>query len=296
METLAGIYPPVPTPFDDEGEINTSALANNLKRYVNETELRGFVILGSNGEYVYLDDNEKLRMFEVSRKAIPSDRLFIAGTGAESTRNTIQLTKRAAEIGADAAIVVTPYYYKPSMTGEALIKHYYEVAEASPIPVIAYNVPAYTSVDMTSETLVNIGKHPNIIGVKESGGSLIKIGEICHLVQEQGIRFEVLAGSASFLLPALAVGAVGGVLATANIAPDACVAIWKHFNEGDLASARKIQHRLMMANAAVTSRFGVAGLKYAMDKLGYFGGKVRPPLLPLADGAKKVIDELLEML
>jgi 4-hydroxy-2-oxoglutarate aldolase len=294
METLAGIYSPVPTPFDAEGEINATALTNNLKRYISETELRGFVILGSNGEYVYLDDDEKLRMFEVSRYAIPSDRLLIAGTGAESTRQTIRLTKRAAEIGADAAIVVTPCYYKPSMTGEALIKHFFDVAEASPIPVIAYNIPAYTGVDMTSETLVRIGKHPNIIGMKESGGSLIKIGEICHLVQQEGIRFEVLAGSASFLLPALAVGAVGGVLATANIAPKACVDIWKHFNNGDLASARQIQHHLMLANAAVTSKFGVPGLKYAMDKLGYFGGAVRPPLLPLPEPARKQIDELLE--
>jgi 4-hydroxy-2-oxoglutarate aldolase len=296
METLAGVYPPVPTPFDAEGEINTTALANNLTRYVQETELRGFVILGSNGEYVYLDDNEKLRLFETARDAIPADRLLIAGTGAESTRHTITLTKKAAEIGADAAIVVTPYYYKPAMTGEAMLKHFYAVAEASPIPVIVYNVPAYTGLDLPSETLVRLGKHPNIIGMKESGGSLIKIGEVCHLVNEQKLQFEVLAGSASFLLAALTVGAVGGVLATANVAPHACVDLWKKFKAGDLETARNIQHRLMLINAAVTSKFGVPGLKYAMDKLGYFGGDVRPPLLPLPDAGKQAIDELLEAL
>lgn len=293
---LAGVFPPVPTPFDTQGEIAPAKLADNL-RQLAATALSGFIILGSNGEYVYLDEAEKRALFEAARQAIPADRLFVAGTGAESTRMALRLTLAAAEAGADAAIVITPAYYKPAMGHEAQVRHFTTLAEASPIPLILYNMPAYTGIDLSAETVLKLAEHPNIIGLKESSGNIIKIGEISREVIARSLDFAVLAGSASFLQAAVVVGASGGVVATANVAPEQCIEVY-HLAKGDQAhqpatAARDLQHRILPLNAAVTTRFGVAGLKYAMEKVKLYGGAVRPPLLPLAAQARTEIDRIL---
>jgi 4-hydroxy-2-oxoglutarate aldolase len=207
---LGGVMPPVPTPFDARGAFDSNALRDNLQSLA-ATGLHGFVLLGSNGEYVYLDETEKADLFEVARRAIPHDKLFIAGTGAEATRTALRLTNIAAEAGADAAIIVTPCYYKPAMTGEALFQHYSTIADATPIPIILYNVPNYTGVDMAAETVIRLAAHPNIIGLKESSGNIVKISEITGAVAAQGLDFAVLAGSASFLQPTLLMGGAGGL-------------------------------------------------------------------------------------
>ncbi|MEI7554262.1 dihydrodipicolinate synthase family protein [Candidatus Chlorohelix sp.] len=292
---LAGVMPPLPTPFDAQGELAVECLRENLET-LSRFGLTGFVILGSNGEYVYLEESEKLAAIATARKSIPSDKLLVAGTGAESTRATIRLTRAAAENGADAAIVITPGYYKNAMTGDAMVAHFTAVADASPIPVILYNMPAYAGIDMSVETILKLAAHPNIIGLKESSGNLVKISELVQGVEERELDFAILAGSASFLLPTLAVGGVGGVAALANIAPQQCLDIYNYFRNGHLVEAQQLQLQILAPNAAVTTRFGVAGLKYAMDKLGMYGGAVRPPLLSVNSSAASEIDGIVESL
>ena len=278
MLRLDGIYPPIPTSFDTEGNVFPKGIIDNLN-HLNGFDLRGYVVLGSNGEYVLLTEAEKLLVFETARKAIPKDKLMIAGVGCESTSQTANLTNKAAEIGADAALVISPSYYKNRMTPAALTQHYHSVADASPLPVILYNMPACTGIDLSAGIVTGLAEHPNIIGIKDSGGNLIKMGNIVRLTSPQ---FQVLAGSASFLLPAFSVGAVGGILALANIAPEKCLYIKKYFLNGDIEKARDLQVRMIPVNNAITREGGVPALKAALDMLGLYGGPVRPPLLPLS--------------
>jgi 4-hydroxy-2-oxoglutarate aldolase len=277
MPKLEGIFPPIPTPFDANGEIDVAALAENLGWW-SRFDLSGVVVLGSNGEAVLLDEDERLSLIDATRAGVPEDRSIIAGTGAQSTRATIGLTRGAANAGADYALVLPPSYYKGQMTDDVLDRHFRAVADASPIPVILYNMPACTGIDLSAELIVALAGHANIIGLKESGGDVAKLGRIHG---ELAGRFHLLAGSASFLLPAFSVGAVGGVLALANIAPRQCVEILRLASEGDVRAAGEIQVRMIPPNTAVTRRWGVPGLKAAMEMLGLRGGPVRPPLMPL---------------
>ena len=283
--SLAGVFPPIPTPFDDRGEVHHAALADNLARW-NEYGLAGYVVLGSNGEAVYLSDEEKVRILETCRRAIPADKLLIAGTGAQSTRATIDLTRRAADAGADAALVVTPHYYSGQMTSEALVRHYHALADASPLPVLIYNVPKFTGVDMAVEALVRAAGHPNLVGMKDTAGNITKLADT---VRATGPGFQVLAGSAGFLLAGLVVGAVGGILALANVAPQQAIDIYRLFRAGRLDEAAELQRRLIPVNATVTAGLGVAGLKAALDLLGYYGGPVRPPLLDITDAQRETL-------
>jgi 4-hydroxy-2-oxoglutarate aldolase len=264
-------------------------LVHNLEKW-QETPLAGFAVLGSNGEAVFLKEEEKIETWKTARAAIKRDRLFIAGTGCESSMETIELTEKAANLGADAAMVVTPHYYKARMNHRSLMTHYTMIAERSPIPIILYNVPVFTGIDLSAETIIELAQHPNIIGLKESSGNLAKIGQLIH---SAGDSFQVLAGSGSFLLPALSVGAVGGVMALAAVAPHQLSELNRYFDRGDLKKAREIQLGLIPANAAVTTKFGIPGLKAAMDLIGMYGGPVRPPLLPLEQREKDEVERIL---
>jgi len=287
--TLRGVFPPIPTPFDAQGEVALGALVENLERW-NQYDLAGYVVLGSNGEAAYLTGQEKLHVLETARRAIPADKLMIAGTGCESTRETIALTRQAAQVGADAALVLTPHYYGSKMTPDSLVRHYQAVAGASPIPILLYNVPGFTHVDVDAATVARAARHPNVAGIKDSGGNLAKLADVVRLT---GPDFQVLAGSAGFFLAGLAVGAVGGVLALANVAPQECIGIYRLFKAGQWDEAAELQRRMVPVNAAVTARFGVAGLKAAMDMLGYYGGPVRPPLLDLTDAERQALRGIL---
>jgi 4-hydroxy-2-oxoglutarate aldolase len=288
--SLKGAFPPIPTPFDTEGNVDHQALAENIERW-NQFDLAGYVVLGSNGEAVYLTEDEKLRVLETARQAIPLDKVMIAGTGLEATCQSITLTGWAAEAGADAALVITPHYYSGRMSPESLVNHYHAVADASPVPVVLYNVPKFTNVDMDAATIARAAVHPNIIGIKDSGGNLAKLADVVRLA---GPGFQVLAGSAGFFLAGLSVGAVGGVLALANVAPQHSVDIYRLFNAGQLHEAAELQRRMVPVNAAVTARFGIAGLKAALDMLGYYGGPVRPPLLDLTQGECEALRAVLD--
>jgi 4-hydroxy-2-oxoglutarate aldolase len=215
---------------------------------------------------------------------------MIAGTGCQSTRQTVTLSRRAADAGADAAIVVTPHYYGGQMTPDALTSHFYAVADRSPIPVLIYNMPRFTHIDLDASTVVRIARHPNIVGIKDSGGN---IGKLAHIAGTVGDDFQVLAGSASFFFPALAVGAVGGVMALANVAPQEMLDLHRLFETGEWDHAAALQRRLVPVNTAVTARFGIPGLKAALDMVGYYGGPVRLPLQPLDDAALQILRTIL---
>jgi len=254
MLDLHGIFPPIPTPFDETGAIDRVALAAHLD-FLSTFDLSGYVVLGSNGEAVHLSMEERNSFVELARSLIPKDRLLIVGTGCPSTHQTIDVSKSAADLGADAVLVLPPHYYRGLMTREALTKHFHAVADAVDIPVAIYNMPACTGLDMDVATIAALAKNPNIIGLKDSGGNVTKLGALHQLL---GDGFQILAGSASFLLPSLSVGAIGGVLALANIAPAQCLAIREKAMAGDWEGAREIQVRVIEANVAVTGRWGGA--------------------------------------
>ncbi|HUW93747.1 MAG TPA: dihydrodipicolinate synthase family protein [Bacteroidales bacterium] len=288
--SLAGIFPPLPTSFDKDENLLPEKIRFNINM-LSKYDLSGFLILGSNGEQVMLSEKERSEAVAAAREALPEGKLLLAGTGGQSTRETISLTKAAAAAGADAVLVINPFYFKGLMTHEVIVKHYLNVADSSPVPVIVYNMPGNTGIDMSASMVIEMATHPNIAGMKESGGSVVKIGEILRSVNPD---FQVLAGGAGFLLPALAMGAVGGILALSNIAPAQCIEIYRLFNAGDIVKARALQHKVIPVNAAVTSRWGVPALKAAMDHLGLYGGPARRPLLPLKNDVREQLLSLLK--
>ncbi|XP_057259586.1 4-hydroxy-2-oxoglutarate aldolase, mitochondrial isoform X1 [Pezoporus wallicus] len=276
---LGGIFPPLATPFSPMQEVDYARLEGNLRRYAS-MPFRGLVVLGSNGEYPYLAPQERLEVVSCARRALPRDRLLLAGSGCESTQATVQLTLSMAEAGADVALVVTPCYYRGAMTSAALVQHYTEVADASPIPVVLYSVPANTGLDLPLEAVVTLAQHPNILGIKDSGGDITRIGLMVHKTRQED--FQVLAGSAGFLLASYALGASGGVCALANVLGAPLCQLDRLCREGRWQEARELQHRLIEPNTAVTRRFGIPGLKKAMEWFGYYGGPCRAPLAPLS--------------
>lgn len=287
--SLSGVFPPIPTPFGPEGDVSHHRLSENIERW-NQYDLAGYVVLGSNGEAVYLSDREKVGVLETARRAIPSDRLMVAGTGCESTRLTIQLSRAAADAGADAVLVLTPHYFRGQMTPQTLTQHFWTVADASSVPVVLYNMPRFTNLDMDAATVTRIAGHPNIVGIKDSGGN---VGKLAEIVGSAGLDFQVLAGSASFFLPALAVGAVGGVMALANVAPQLAIDLYALVRAGRWDEAASLQRRIIPLNTAVTAWFGVPGLKAGLDMLGYWGGPVRSPLQLLEDSEVHILKTIL---
>jgi len=276
--------------FDADGELDLAGYAKNVDWYCSSA-LDGIVIMGSNGEFASLELDEKLRLIEAGASAANGRRLVLAGTGHESTRGTIRLTKAAAEMGVDYALIVTPYYYRPRYDTAAFLKHYHAVADASPIPIIVYIMTAYTGVDLPSALVAQLSRHPNIVGVKDSAGNAVKFAE---MVSESEEGFAVLAGSANFLYPALCLGAAGGILALADIAPAECAQVMELFLAGDHDAARKAQFNLLAPNAAVTTRFGIAGLKAAMEMVGLTSSDPRLPMLPATDAERREIRSILE--
>lgn len=287
---ITGIFAPIPTPFKN-GVIDYDSVKKNLEKW-GKTPLSGVVVLGSNGEFAYLSHQEKIELVAFVRKNLPADKKVIAGTGCETTEETIILSNKAAAVGADAVLILTPHYYKGAMKDSALKAFFIEVADAVNSPVMLYNMPRNAGINMSSSLVVDLAKHENIVGVKDSGGNIVQIAEICAGTVNE--NFSVFAGSGSFLLPAFAVGAVGGTLAVANIMPETCVALVDAFKAGDLALAKELQYKLLVPNKAVTAQFGIGGLKAALEMLGYSGGcEVRKPMLPASEEAKVAIKQIL---
>ncbi|MGB7762556.1 MAG: dihydrodipicolinate synthase family protein [Bryobacteraceae bacterium] len=284
---LQGIFPPITTPFDYEGDIYTAKIQHNVEKW-NRTTLSGYVVMGSTGESVMLTETEKYAVWELVAKHAAAEKLLIAGTGVESVRETVSLTNRAAEMGYKAAMVRTPHYYKNLINrGDAQMLYYRSVADRTRIPVIIYNWPQTTGVDIPAEAVAALSEHPNIIAIKESSGNLEKV---MQMIREVKHGFQLLVGSAPTLWPSLLMGACGAILAYANAAPYSVIAIWEAFRTRDEAAGLDWQNRIGRPSALVTTKYGIPGLKYAMDLNGYYGGPPRLPLVPPSPEAKQEIE------
>lgn len=269
-----GAYAPIPTPFDERGDIDYDHLQENLARW-GRSSLDGIVVMGSNGEAVALNETERCSLMGFVREHLPADKRLIVGTGTESLRNTTTLNREAARIGADAVLVVNPTYYRGALTPQALVTYYKQVADLSPVPVMLYNMPGNTGINLAASTVLQAAEHDNIIGIKDSGGN---IAQIAAVINGSKPGFCVFAGSAGFLLPTLYLGGCGGTMALANVAPDHCQAIFTALADGDHDAARAAQMAVLDLNQAVTAEYGVPGLKYALSCIGYYGGPSRSPL------------------
>ncbi|MBX7152874.1 dihydrodipicolinate synthase family protein [bacterium] len=285
---LKGILPPVPTPFIN-GDLVLRKLTDNLTKW-NSFDLAGYLILGSNGEAVMLNDNEKFQVLETARTAIPKNKIMMAGANADSTKETITFINKAGEIGADCALVITPFYYKESMTQEILYQHFRRVADGVKIPILLYNVPQFTGVNLAAETVARLSDHPNIVGLKDSSGNMGLFADHVALVPKS---FACFVGNAPTLLTALTLGAAGGILAVANVLPEECIQITKMFGQNRMDEARQLQFDINPIARAVTSKYGIGGLKAALDLIGFFGGDPRSPLMYPDE---KIIDDIRVMM
>jgi 4-hydroxy-2-oxoglutarate aldolase len=294
IEDLRGVLLPIPTPFDNAGDVDLAALRSNIAKW-STTGVRGVVMLGSTGERVNLDEREYLAVIEAAREEVgrrPEGFSFIVGAGQQSTRGTIDEIKRVVAAGpVDAVLVITPFFYRPAITQAALVDHYRAVADAAVVPVILYSMPALTAVKIEPETAARLSEHENIIGIKDSSNDLDGLRETIKLVRE---NFAVLTGNGTVLHDALAAGACGGILAVACAAPAICLAIFHALRSGDTELAAQLQAKLTPLAAAVTVRYGIGGLKAALDMKGYIGGAVRAPLRAPDEAARAEIRKCLD--
>jgi len=285
---LQGIFPPIATPFDSNGDIYPAKVRHNVEKW-NRTALAGYVVMGSTGESVMLTPDEKYTMWELVAKHAAPEKLLIAGTGMEGVRETVALTNRAAEMGYKAAMVRTPHYYKNLINrADAQALYFRAVADQSRIPLIIYNWPQATGVDIPVEAVAALSEHPNVIAIKESSGNLEKV---MQMIREVKHGFQVLVGSAPTLWPSLLMGASGAILAYANAAPYSVIAIWEAYRTREEAAGLDWQNRIGRPAALVTTKYGIPGLKSAMDLNGYYGGPPRLPLVVPTPEAKKEIEE-----
>ncbi len=289
-EDLNGIFPPIATPFDSDGELLVDAFAQNLERWV-ETDLAGFLVLGSNGESAYLSDEEKLRLLREARSRIPRNKTLIVGAGKESTRLCVDFVSKVAALGADYALIGTPCYFKPRMNDDALFAHFWSVADESPIPILIYNVPQFTGVGTSAALVEKLAAHENIAGLKESSANIVLQAAIRRHTPR---RFSLLVGSAPTLLASLIHGACGGIVAIAGVLPGLTVDLYTAFRSGNWKKAAELQARISPPAAAVTTQYGIAGLKAAMDLIGYIGGFPRLPLLPLSTEQRAALHAIFQ--
>jgi 4-hydroxy-2-oxoglutarate aldolase len=291
MTTLDGIFPPLHTPFRDD-EVDLDAVGANIRTILG-APLRGIVVLGTNGEAPLLDEEESVAVVRAARAAVPRDRVLIAGTGRQSTRETILATRRAADAGADAVLVRTPSFYKNNLTAEAFVRHYQALADASPVPVLLYNFTAFTGVTLPPAAVARLAQHPNIVGMKESGSDAALLAEY---VASAPASFSVLAGSGQTFFTGLLLGARGAILALAVVAPELCVRVFDLVRSGRIEEARDLQRRLVPLAQSITTRFGIAGLKVAAGLTGLYGGSPRGPLGPAPPEAAEVLRRQLSEL
>lgn len=290
-QNLKGIFPPLTTPFE-ENAVSPDRLKDNITKY-NDFDFSGYVILGSTGESIYLSDEESERLVRTARKTASAEKKIIAGTARESTKLTMEFTNRMASAGADAALVRSPGYFKARLSAEALKAHYLRIADSSSIPIIIYNIPVHTGYALPSPLVIELSKHPNIAGIKDSSGDLTFIGELLPKVAG---HFDILIGAAGILLPGLIMGISGAVITLASVAPEPSLKLYNLFLEQKWDEARALQLDLIPLNKAIVKTFGVAAAKYALNLRGFYGGPCRSPLPPLKKEEKEAVEKLLKNL
>lgn len=286
--SLKGIFAALTTPFVRD-KISPEKFKENIQKY-NSYDLAGYVILGSTGESVYLSDEESEKLVQVAMESASDEKKIIVGTAREGTKGTLEFTKRMSDLDIDAALIRTPSYFKSLMDQEALKKYYLTIADQSKVPVLIYNIPRNTGISVDSMLLIELSRHPNIAGIKDSSGNLAFLGEVISHLEP---HFNFLLGAGSVFLNGLLLGARGGILALAAAAPGQCVRLYNLFLEKKLDEAQKLQLDLIPLNKAIIQTFGIPGLKYALDLLGYNGGLPRLPLLPLDQKGKKQMEAIL---
>lgn len=285
---LSGVFAPITTPFDEEGNVLLDKLSSNIEK-LNQSRLQGYLVLGTNGEFKSLSEAERRKVLGTVIAVSAGDKVIMAGTGRESTEQSIVDTKEAAGMGIHFASLIAPSFFAKKMTDQVLLRHFRLIADVSPIPVLLYNNPEVAVVTFSTSLIGEISKHPNIVGMKDSSK-----GNFASYLLAGGPDFNLLAGSANFFFEALVMGGVGGVLSIANFAPDACCKVYDLWKAGKFEEARKEQYGLMTLNQKVSGKFGVAGVKEAMDFAGFYGGPPRSPLLPLtADEKRKLREDLI---
>src|SRR5437867_152605 len=287
---LSGLLLPITTPFTESEDIDVAGLTSNLSKW-NQTGITGYVVLGSTGERVNLDEREYVQVIETARKAIPETFLFIVGAGQQGTRNTIKEIERATKAGAEAALVITPSFYRSAISQDALVTHYHAVADAASIPIILYSMPDLTGIKIEPETAARLSEHPNIIGMKDSSNDIATFAETVRMVRP---GFAMTIGNGTVFRDALLVGAHGGILAVGTVVPELCLEIYRAVQAGEIDHAYVLQENLTPLARAVTRTYGIGGLKAALEMAGYVGGSVRAPLQRPDEEARMEITQLLE--
>jgi len=286
---LKGIFPPITTPFDPAtGDFAPAKLRHNVERLL-AAGVQGVVVSGSTGEAALLAADEQRRLVAVAREVMTDGAWLIAGTGGESTRETIALSRAAAAEGADAVLLRPPAYYSAATSQATLVTHFRAVADASPVPVLIYNIPKYTHLSLAPAILEQLAGHERIIGVKDSSGDPKNVAAYREAVP----RWSVVVGGASLLLSALELGCQGGVIGVACFAPDLCVQLVREFEQGHREAAGALQERITPLDKEIVGKLGPAGVKGAMDAVGLYGGPVRAPLAPLSDKDRERVSALV---
>jgi 4-hydroxy-2-oxoglutarate aldolase len=284
---LAGIAAPISTPFVAQ-EVAYDQLRDNVRKY-SRTALAGFFALGSNGESMFLDESEKLKVLEIVLQEKADHQIVMAGAGYESTRQTIAFSNQVAAMGADFVSIITPSYFKKRLTDEAMIGYYTDVADAVSIPVVAYNAPGFTGMTLTPQVIEVISRHPNVIGMKDTSK-----GNMSSYLSAATENFNILSGTVSTLFESMLLGAKGGVVSLANAFPAPCCELYEACKALDLDKARRLHYMLIKLNKSVSGSWGVAGVKYAAEVAGYHGGDPRKPLLPITEAGRQAIRKAIE--
>lgn len=287
---LEGAFPPVTTPFNRRGGIDEKAFRANMQRYAG-IGLNGVVVAGSTGEAPYLAGSERLRLIEIAREVIRSPELVIAGTGLESTAETLQLSREAVARGADALLVLPPVYYKASMKPEIIENHFRTVADGLKRPVLIYSIPQCSGLQMDAGMIGRLSRHPNIPGLKESSGNVDFVRAILSKVKK---GFHLLMGAGSGFVAALEAGATGGILAQCGFEPQICIGLYEAFRMGDGKTTERLQALLRILVTEINTAYGIPGIKAALDLSGYVGGDPRAPLLPLGAAGRRKIASVLK--
>lgn len=285
IDHLQGVFVPAVTPFNKRGNLDEAGFRSNIRKYV-KLGFNGILVAGSTGEGPYLTEAERMRLVELARPLIPSTSLLLAGTGVQTTRETIRLSREAVKRGADALLVLTPGYFKNRMNSQALTTYFSEVGDAVRRPVLIYSIPQFTGIHIDPATICKLSRHGNVVGLKESSGNMDFLREVLKKTRK---GFKVLAGSALIMLDAFQAGAAGAVLGPANYIPDLCLEIYKLYGRGELDAARQLQQRIIPLVQEVNVRAGIPGIKHALDLCGYRGGKPRSPLLPLSRAEERKV-------
>jgi len=286
-----GVIPPMITPFNAAGDVDFEAFKKNVEKW-NESDLCGYLVLGSNSETAYLTEEEKLKLVEITVSTAKKDRILIAGTGMETDRDTIALTNKAADMGIQAALILTPCYYSSSMNANVLINYFTKVADNCKIPILIYNVPKFTHVNIPDEALKVLCKHPNIIGMKDSTGDIGQLVRFQNIVGDAD--FQILTGTASAWYPAMTLGVKAGIFALANSNPNELIEVQRLFDNKEYCESLALYRKLFVLNTAVTATYGIPGLKYACSLLGFEGGHVRCPLMGLNEDKEKEVKEIFK--